>query len=52
MPVVFFDCYRVKRGRYEMALTLITETPKLTEEFEITNNNLNYLEQSIHQKTL
>lgn len=47
MPIVFFDCYRIKRGRYEMALTLITETPKQTEEFEITKKQFALLEQAI-----
>jgi len=47
MPIVFFNCYRLKRGRYEIALTLITETPKLTEEFEITNKIFSTLEQVI-----
>ncbi|MDP4162388.1 MAG: lysophospholipid acyltransferase family protein, partial [Bacillota bacterium] len=28
MPVIFSNCYRVKRGVYEIELILITETPK------------------------
>jgi KDO2-lipid IV(A) lauroyltransferase len=50
MPIVYFDCYRVKRGRYEMALTLLTETPKQNEEFEITNKQFELLEESIHAR--
>jgi len=47
MPIVFFNCYRVKRGVYEMELTPITETPKLSEEFEITQKHVALLEQAI-----
>lgn len=47
MPLVFGNCYRVKRGVYEIELTLITETPKLTREFEITNKHVALLEQAI-----
>jgi len=50
MPIVFFDCYRIKRGCYEMALTMITETPKLTEEFEITKTQFALLEKAIIQR--
>jgi KDO2-lipid IV(A) lauroyltransferase len=50
MPVVFFNCYRVKRGRYEMSLTLITETPKLTEDLEITKRQFEMLEETINQR--
>ncbi|MDP4241005.1 MAG: lysophospholipid acyltransferase family protein [Bacteroidota bacterium] len=47
MPVIYLDCYRVKRGCYELAMTLITDAPKLTEEFEITDKQFALLEQSI-----
>jgi KDO2-lipid IV(A) lauroyltransferase len=50
MPVVFFNCYRVKRGRYEMSLTLITETPKQTEDFEITHKQFAMLEEVINKR--
>jgi KDO2-lipid IV(A) lauroyltransferase len=50
MPIVFFDCYRIKRGRYEMDLTMISETPKLTEEFEITNTQCAMLEETINKR--
>ena len=50
MPVVFFNCYRIKRGRYEMSLTLITETPKQTEDFEITHKQFAMLEEVINKR--
>jgi KDO2-lipid IV(A) lauroyltransferase len=45
MPVVFVNCYRIKRGVYEMDFELITDTPKLTAEFEINLKHIALLEQ-------
>ena len=50
MPLVFANCYRIKRGVYEIELTLITETPKLTAEFEITQKHVALLEQAINNR--
>ncbi len=47
MPVVFTNLYRVKRGVYEMVLTLITDTPKLCGENEITEKHVALLEKAI-----
>ncbi|MEI6576823.1 MAG: lysophospholipid acyltransferase family protein [Bacteroidota bacterium] len=48
--VVFFDVQRVKRGYYEIVVSLITETPKLTADYEITEAHVKLLESCI-QKT-
>ncbi len=50
MPVVFTNLYRVKRGVYEMELTLITDTPKLCVENEITEKHVALLEKIILER--
>ncbi len=47
LPVVFFNLKRVKRGYYEIDLELITEDPKTTETYEITDNYVHRLEKMI-----
>jgi|WetSurMetagenome_2_1015567.scaffolds.fasta_scaffold123308_2 Kdo2-lipid IVA lauroyltransferase/acyltransferase len=41
--VIFSHIHRVKRGHYEIEFELITENPKLTAEFEITQKHLHIL---------
>jgi Kdo2-lipid IVA lauroyltransferase/acyltransferase len=48
MPVVFMDIQRVGRMRYEVTLSLITDTPKKTAEYEITEKHVRLLENAIH----
>lgn len=50
MPVVFANLYRVKRGVYEMELTLVTDTPKLCGENEITEKHVALLENAINKR--
>ncbi len=46
-PVVYLELLRVKRGRYELTFTLVTDNPKTTEPGEITTKHTGLLEQSI-----
>lgn len=48
--VVFLNMYPVKRGWYEVSLQLITDAPKETAEFEITEAHVRHLEQAIRQR--
>ncbi|HNX42971.1 MAG TPA: lysophospholipid acyltransferase family protein [Bacteroidales bacterium] len=45
--VMFSHIRRVKRGYYEVTFELITDTPKLTRDFEITNKHIALLEKDI-----
>jgi Kdo2-lipid IVA lauroyltransferase/acyltransferase len=47
MPVVFMDIQRTGRMRYEAKLSLITDTPKQTARFEITEKHVSMLENAI-----
>jgi len=47
MPVVFMDTQRIGRMRYEVTLSLITDRPKETAEFEITEKHVRMLENAI-----
>jgi Kdo2-lipid IVA lauroyltransferase/acyltransferase len=47
MPVVYMDIQRSGRMRYEITLTLITDKPKETAEFEITEKHVRLLENAI-----
>lgn len=49
MPVVYADLLRQKKGVYKMSFSLITDTPKLTKEMEITRLFFHYLQQSIEK---
>lgn len=48
LPVIFFDNQRVKRGFYEVELKLITDKPKETAEYEITEAHVRLLESTIN----
>jgi Kdo2-lipid IVA lauroyltransferase/acyltransferase len=48
MPVVYMDTQRTGRMRYEITLSLITDKPKETAEFEITEKHVRLLENAIH----
>ncbi len=47
--VVFCDVKRLKRGYYEYTFIPITENPKQTAEYEITNNYIKCLEEMIRR---
>ncbi len=47
IPVVFGGIYRVKRGYYEFKTTLLTDNPRETAEFEITELHTRILEEQI-----
>lgn len=47
--VVFFNIQRIKRGFYEVEIIKITDTPKQTSEFEITENHIHLLEKAINE---
>ena len=50
MPVFYSECRRVKRGYYELTLSLITENAALLPEGEITKRYANRLEKTIRKK--
>jgi Kdo2-lipid IVA lauroyltransferase/acyltransferase len=47
MPVVFMDIQRCGRMRYDVTLSLITDNPKATADFEITEKHVRMLENAI-----
>jgi len=47
LPVVYLDTRRTGRMRYEVTLSLISDAPKETAEFEITEKHVRLLENSI-----
>lgn len=49
-PVIYGDVKRIKRGYYEIVLSLITESPQQTSEGEITESFMKYLEDIIKAK--
>ncbi|MBN1338952.1 MAG: lysophospholipid acyltransferase family protein [Bacteroidales bacterium] len=46
-PVVFFNIQRSGRGHYEVEITTVSEFPKETSEYEITEKHVRLLEQKI-----
>jgi KDO2-lipid IV(A) lauroyltransferase len=50
LPVVFYNMKRVRRGYYEITLELITETPKKTKPYEITEKYVRLVEKLIHDQ--
>ncbi len=48
--VIFCDLQRVKRGYYEYTLVSLTDNAKQTQDYEITNAHVKYLEQMIINK--
>ena len=49
MAVVYYEIRRVKRGYYEVDVTLITENAAETAEYEITNRHVQLLEETIRR---
>lgn len=49
-PVFFCQMRKVKRGRYQVFLELITDTPKDTEPYEITEAHVKALERIIREE--
>lgn len=47
MAVVFIDIRKLRRGRYEVEFSLLTETPKLCKPHEITEMHVRALEAAI-----
>lgn len=45
--VIYMDMEKVKRGYYELTFRLITDTPRETREFEITDRYMALMERSI-----
>ena len=48
--VIFYDMRRVKRGYYEYTIVPLTENAKETQEYEITNAHVKYLETMINRE--
>jgi KDO2-lipid IV(A) lauroyltransferase len=48
LPIIYMDTQRTGRMRYEVTLSLITDTPKETAEFEITEKHVRMLENAIY----
>jgi KDO2-lipid IV(A) lauroyltransferase len=49
-PVVFMNLYRTKRGHYCIEFELITDKPKETAEYEITEAHVHLLEKAIYER--
>lgn len=49
MPVVFIDIQRIGRMSYEITFKLITDKPKETARFEITEKHVRMLENAIRR---
>ena len=49
-PVVFLKMWRIKRGYYELEVVPLVESPEHTDEFEVTENHLKYLEKIILER--
>lgn len=49
-PVVFFHMDKVKRGHYLVDIIPVTESPKETEDYEITDKHVAILEEIIKQR--
>ena len=50
IPVVFVDVNKIKRGYYEVTYRIITDNPKETKEFEITEKYIRLIEEQIKRK--
>jgi len=50
LAVVFMDVYRTGRGHYTAEITLITDRPRETGDYEITQKYVALLEQAISQR--
>lgn len=49
LPIIYMDTQRTGRMRYEVTLSLITDKPKETAEFEITEKHVRLLENAIRE---
>ena len=49
MAVIFIDIVKIKRGYYELNFKLLTDTPKETAKFEITELHVRELEKAIRR---
>ncbi len=49
LPVYYVSLQRIKRGHYEVKVKLISENPKETQQFEITEKYMKFLEEDIHR---
>ncbi len=49
LAVVYFDIYRVKRGYYQIECKLISDSPEKTKDFEIIENYIRKIENTIVQ---
>jgi len=49
MAVLFFNIQRIKRGRYEVEISVLTENPKKTADNEITEMHVRALENAIQK---
>ncbi len=47
LPVVFIDTKKIKRGYYQATYRMISENPKATSDFEITEKYIRLLEEQI-----
>lgn len=50
IPLVFVDIQRVKRGHYELTLSILADNPTELEDAEITRRYARMLESQIHKK--
>jgi len=50
LPVFYFDVQRVKRGHYTVEIHLLEDKPKQTEDGEITEKYMRFLEEIIKRK--
>ena len=50
LVILFFDIQRKKRGHYVVEISLLTDKPKLTSEFEITEMHVKALEKVIQKQ--
>lgn len=49
-PLIFVDMRKLKRGYYQVEFVILNEHPKETEEYELTNIHVKYLEEVIREK--
>ena len=49
LPIVFMKIVKVKRGYYEATFSTLTKTPKVFEDYELTDKFHKLVEQQIHE---
>jgi KDO2-lipid IV(A) lauroyltransferase len=47
-PLIYFSMHRIRRGYYDITIIPISDDPKNTAEYELTNKHLRLLENDIH----